>query len=234
MFRPSSALSLVIGLAIVAGTASGCGRQSPVQPTPAEPPAVPVTPLAPVGTPPTVVSLSSAIGSTEGGTFVAIVGTGFRSGAIVRFGGVAVSGITQRTTSIYVTAPPHDAGPVDVAVINADGTAASLAGGYTYAPPESFDFNGDWAGVSFATDTALTFTIRADRLVSLSCGNGPALTFSPAPAVRHGAFAFADGAGTTITGRIVSPGLSIGTIAAPQCPASEWDAAALHPGTTIR
>ncbi|MFN2530968.1 MAG: IPT/TIG domain-containing protein [Pyrinomonadaceae bacterium] len=97
--------------------------------------------------PPTVTTLCPASGSVAGGTQVTIQGTGFLTGAAVRFGGVLATSVeVSSSTSIIATTPAHAVGSVDVQVTNADGESGTLANGYTYIslPPNVViqdDFN---------------------------------------------------------------------------------------------
>jgi PKD repeat protein len=75
-------------------------------------------------------------GATSGGTFIAISGAGFAPGASVSVGGLPATSVTvQSSSSIAAVTPAHLPGVVDVSVINADGRAATLPGGYTYVAP---------------------------------------------------------------------------------------------------
>jgi len=82
----------------------------------------------------TVTAISPISGSANGGTAVTITGTGFLSGASVKLGGAAATGVTVvSSTSISATTPAHAAGTVDVVVTNTDGQSGTLIGGYTYS-----------------------------------------------------------------------------------------------------
>ncbi|MCE7957561.1 MAG: hypothetical protein DYH06_06430 [Acidobacteria bacterium ACB2] len=85
---------------------------------------------------PTVSGIAPGTGPTTGGTSVTVSGTGFRTGAVVTFGGV-LAGTTTVTspTSLTAASPVHAAGTVDVRVTNTDGQGASVAGAFAYAPP---------------------------------------------------------------------------------------------------
>ncbi len=84
---------------------------------------------------PAVSSIAPATGSQNGGTVVTITGTGFLTGATVKFGGTsATSSSVVSATSITATAPAHAAGKVDVVVTNPDGQSVTLAQSFTYAP----------------------------------------------------------------------------------------------------
>ena len=71
-------------------------------------------------------------GPTAGGTDVVITGTGFQTGAVVRFG--ATTGVVQQLTTTAITArtPAGGAGLVAISVTNPDGGAASRVWAFTY------------------------------------------------------------------------------------------------------
>lgn len=88
------------------------------------------------------IALLPASGRVGGGTFVAIGGTGFQSGASVWFGDKPAKDITVHTSSrIFATTDSHAAGPVDVVVTNRDGRSATAPVPFTYA--EAGDANAD-------------------------------------------------------------------------------------------
>lgn len=79
-------------------------------------------------------------GPTTGGTQVTITGSGFASSYNLHawFGGLPATSISKLTeTTIKVTAPPHEEGTVDIAVMNQDtnAAAASLPAAFTYTLP---------------------------------------------------------------------------------------------------
>jgi len=84
---------------------------------------------------PTISSIAPTSGVTPGGTQVTITGTGFLSGATVKFDGIAAFIVSVTATSIVAVIPPHAAGKVDVVVANTDGQSATLPQGFTYALP---------------------------------------------------------------------------------------------------
>jgi len=85
---------------------------------------------------PTVSSIAPTSGSLAGGTAVTITGTGFLTGATVKFGGTPATNVSVvSATSITATAPAHAAGKVDVVVTNSDSQSATLAQSFTYALP---------------------------------------------------------------------------------------------------
>ena len=87
---------------------------------------------------PVINSLSPTSGPTTGGTTISVVGGNFQSGATVRFGGVAATGVNVTSSSnLIAVSPAHVAGPVDVVVTNTDGQIATLTGAFTYTAPAS-------------------------------------------------------------------------------------------------
>jgi hypothetical protein len=72
-------------------------------------------------------------GPAAGGDGIIIVGRGFKEGATVTFGGTPVVDLELWDShSMYVTAPPHLAGTVDIVVTNPDAESATMQNGYTY------------------------------------------------------------------------------------------------------
>jgi hypothetical protein len=217
---------LAVGLA---GCDADRGR-GPSAPSPPNPP-----PVAPVN-PPFVSAVFPTTGSTGGGTAVTITGSGFQTGATVTLGDIQQTASVETSTTIRVTTAAHDPGPVEITVTNPDGRAGTFTGGYRYASPQSFNFNGAWEGYALAhpdaqarsapqhSDMEIRFTIESDRLTNITCG-GTTLAFSSPPSVTDGAFSHAGDDGVVITGRIVSDAGAVGTINTGACPATRWTAA---------
>jgi hypothetical protein len=85
---------------------------------------------------PAISSVTPSLGPTAGGTSVTISGTGFASGATVRFGGTTASSVTViGSTTITATSPPHASGAVDVQVTNPSSESAVRVSGFTYVAP---------------------------------------------------------------------------------------------------
>ncbi|HEV7133407.1 MAG TPA: IPT/TIG domain-containing protein [Gaiellaceae bacterium] len=83
---------------------------------------------------PTVEVVDPPNGSVDGGTTVAIVGTGFTTATEVDFGGVPAAFVVNDDMSITATSPPGAAGTVDVTVTSDGGTSAVGPGdAFTYA-----------------------------------------------------------------------------------------------------
>lgn len=216
--RAPVARTLTAGLLMLAGLASGCGQ----------PPFAPSRPRT--STSLVVSSLSESVGSTGGGAEVKIVGAGFldgEGGAVVIFGGTYSPRVSHvGTTTIVATVPAHAAGLVDVVVSNPDGQLGRLADAYTYVSPGSLDFNGEWEGTSRTdhVEFRFRFTVQANRLTAVSCGSSATVSFSSAPLVSNGEFAFSREDGLAIFGRLVSARDAIGTIHLSPCDNSEWSA----------
>ena len=111
-------------------------------------------------------------------------------GTTVTFGGVPVQGkFFAGNPTLYLSAPAHAAGTVDVVVSGQNGQLLTLTDAYTYVSPLTFDFNGDWAGYGETDqDGPLFFTIRNNLLLSVSCGPDVTLTLSPPRPVTNGEF----------------------------------------------
>src|SRR5216684_2806554 len=88
---------------------------------------------------PAVSSIAPATGSQNGGTVVTITGTGFLTGATVKFGGTsATSSSVVSATSITAVTPLGPAGAqlaVNVVVTNPDSTTGTASNGFTYTVP---------------------------------------------------------------------------------------------------
>jgi hypothetical protein len=209
-------MTCVIGLT---WALAGCSQSSGL---PGAPSSMPVS--TPPNAAPDVTNLLPSVGSASGGATTKIVGTGFRPGMLALFDGIKVTGrFDSRDTSFttfYTEAPAHAVGTVDLVVSNPDGQSHRVEGGYTYAPADSFDPNGDWGGYSLnGTDTWVEFVIRDKRLVSASCSYNARvdLTFAALPSVESGEFSVTADGGATISGRIVSASEMAGTISVPSC-----------------
>ena len=211
-----------IALLILSHGLVGCGEHG----SPSAPSAPVQQPRShPTGIQPTVTAVAPQAGSTRGGAFATITGTDFQPGATVRIADSAVEAWVRDSATILIWTTAHAAGIVDVVVTNPGGLFTTLTGAYTFAPPDSFDFNGEWvahAGADYETDMRLT--IRNDTLVSVSCAGSAVVIISPPPAVHDGDFSFAGDDGLAISGSIVSPVNAVGTINVPDLPAcrGEW------------
>lgn len=222
MTRPVRTTCMLLLLSLGIGGCDGGGyRWTPSVPTA---PSVPPTPSAP--SVPSVTSIDPNVGAAGGATRLRVFGAGFRPGVLVRFGDAAVPARFDHRDPpgavMYLDAPAHAAGTVDVTITNTDGAFVVLPGGFTFVPPASLDFNGRWSGFGDnGQDIPILFTIRNGYVVSVSCDEYVTLTFASPPEVRDGSFSFADG-DVTFTGRIVSAMQAVGTINLGPCTATNW------------
>lgn len=82
---------------------------------------------------PTVTNVTPNKGSAAGGTVVTIVGSNFKAGASVTFGGAVAEKVQiQSSSRISATTPAHFPAKVDVQVANSDGQQGSLLQAFTY------------------------------------------------------------------------------------------------------
>jgi hypothetical protein len=120
---------------------------------------------------PTVTAITPTSGTTNGGTAVAITGTGFLPGATVTLGDNAATNVAVANgTSITATSAVHAAGAVNVVVTNTDSQSGALTNGYTYTSGTS---GGSIAFVQMnsATPQAPTGTVILDYPVPQTAGN---------------------------------------------------------------
>ena len=82
--------------------------------------------------PPVITAMVPAKGPFQGGTVLALFGSGFQENAIVLFGSVPAKVHVIDTDLVTVTTPPGFIGSVDVAVLNPDGQSGTLPGGFKY------------------------------------------------------------------------------------------------------
>ena len=213
----SVARTVTIGLLAVAGLTPGCDGRPPTAPPP--PPAPRSAPV--------VTALSESLGSTGGGAEVRIEGTGFLDfgndgGLVVTFGGVLARIAEMSSTAIVTTVPAHEAGLVDVVVLNPDGQSGRLAGGYTYASPDTFDLNGEWEGRALRGEVLFRFSIRNNTLTAMTCDTSGSVDVLPAPSVAGGEFSFTGTDGVAVSGRFVSPTNAIGLATLAPCVNFDW------------
>ena len=167
---------------------------------------------------PVVESISPLRGVTTGGTSVEILGTGFDARTSISIDGIPVRTFLTTRGALNFATVAHDPGTVDITVTNAAGIATRREG-FTYAPPDDFNFNGTWTGYADGPPDSLvemSFTIANDVLVKISCGS---LTLTPAPEfkVRNGGFSFQGENDTHLSARILSDATATGEIAFGPC-----------------
>jgi hypothetical protein len=116
---------------------------------------------------PTVTSISPASGPIAGGTAVTITGTGFLSGATVKIGGVAATGVTVAGgTSITATTAANSSGTTNVVVTNTDGQSGTLLSGFTYVLIED-TFTGTALDTTKWTQSLFTTTATGSVKVTI-------------------------------------------------------------------
>ena len=216
-----------VSILVVLAVSVGCDSGSPAGPSPL------ATPV------PTALGISSVLpitGSTDGGTSVTVSGTGFEAGAVVVLDGVRSPAYVENRTVLRFTTAAHEAGAVDIVVANPGDRTARLPAGFTFAPPQSFDFNGTWRGLALAhpevagrlgarhSDMELQLVIRDDLVTVVVCADYSALLVQPLR-VTNGAFVGTASDGVVISGRIVSATSAVGTIDTLACPGTRWSAA---------
>ena len=208
------------GLLLTAALIAGCGGDPPA--TVVAPPPPPPAP------PPSITSVTPATGSTAGGAWMQIVGTGFRSGVVAVFDGVSVRPAFDSRdvglTTMFLETPPHAAGTIDIVVTNPDGQSARYAGGHTYAAPETFDTKGEWVGeAQDGSHRLVGFTIQNGKLVSAYCvPSDGAVTLPLAEPINviGGAFSVSE----IMSGRIASTTQMVGTMNFQECSFMSWRA----------
>ena len=205
-------MRLRIVILLIAQATAGCGSST-----------IPASMVAPtVVAAPSVISISPNVGSISGATQVKIAGA--HLGTTVTFGGVPVQGkFYAGNSTLYLAAPAHAAGTVDVVVSGQNGQSFTLADAYTYVSSSAFDFNGDWAGYGETDqDGLLFFTVRNNLLLSVSCGPDVTLTLSPPRPVTNGEFSVVGDDAVNFSGRIVAASDATGTIKLGPCVSTAW------------
>jgi hypothetical protein len=128
--------------------------------------------------PPTLSSVTPAVGPTAGGTAVTISGTNFVSGATVTFDGLSAIAVTvTSSTTITATTPAHPTGLVTVTVTNPNGQNASRTNGFEYLPVPAITAVSPTSGPTFG-GTAVTITGTGLRFASSVTFGGTAATFT--------------------------------------------------------
>jgi hypothetical protein len=158
---------------------------------------------------------------------VSIVGTGFAFGATVMFDRERTDArIYARSTGDTVLtflSPAHAAGQVNVVVTNPGGQSDTLAGGFTYALPQSLiPVDGRWWGFD-RDENAVVLYFKDGKLTGVTCEPFVTITFVSALAVEDGEFTYSTPDGIGLKGTITSPSTAVGTINLPPC-ISGWAA----------
>lgn len=128
---------------------------------------------------PQIDSVTPDRGNSAGGLTIRVIGTDFQEGAIVVVGGAVCTDAVVLPDSIVCTAPPGEAGVVDVVVVNPDGQSDILVGGYAQLGPPvvvavlpaegpvtgGVDFQVSIRGAGLAIDDAVFFGDARSALV---------------------------------------------------------------------
>ena len=223
VFRHIYAFAAAASLLAVCGVAAACGEATPTAPS-----AGVVTNPATTNPAPTIVSVTPSLGSTGGGASVTIAALGLAQGVRVAFGSTSVAAFFARGVDdrVFVRTPSLAAGSVDVTVTNPDGRTALALKAYAFAPPESFDVNGNWEGPAFSGDydEPFTFTVVDGAVVSISCWTSGVVALSPPAPITHGVFSFRDEDGVAIYGTILAPNEAEGWVNVRPCVDRGWHA----------
>lgn len=145
-------LGFLVGLAL----AFGCTKEGDtivINQAPTGPGTPPAAPLA-------LTASSPAGGPTAGGTAVLLTGTGFKSGAAVRFGTTAATTVTFVSSTTLVAVAPAGTGVVSLRVTNPAGGSVTLANAFTYDSPPTLATSLA-AGTTALVGDELTFTVTA-------------------------------------------------------------------------
>ena len=182
------AVALAFGLA-------GCGGTT----SPSGPSVVPATispPADAAGLRPTIEAIEPSVVSTAG-TWGTITGTHFQPGATLKIGTASVGVVFRDSTTLqFPNSGAHAPGAVSVTVTNPGAPPVTVVAGYTFAPPESFDMNGEWVAHADAQNDYtidMRFTIKDNALASLSCGSPVAMPNTVSVPTGRFSFSGADG-----------------------------------------
>ena len=118
---------------------------------------------------PTVTTLSKTSDFTKGGTSIMINGTGFKSGATVKFGTLTAAVTNVTATAITVTVPANTGKPgkYDIVVTNTDGGTVTQSKGFAYTV-EALTFDAAKA----VTNAGMTVGMRGVYLADIDGKTG--------------------------------------------------------------
>ncbi len=163
-----------------------------------------------VGATPVVNSMAPIAGPTAGDTTVTLVGTGFQTGAVVRFGDTDGVEVTNVPTQIETDTPARAAGSVAVWVVNPDGTQAQAPSTFLFLPPPTVTSVQPNQGPANG-DTAVT--IYGQNLLTDPNGTEPDIIFCSDYAAAQGC-ASVDPADVTV----LTNGTQISLMSPPHAP----------------
>ena len=191
---------------------------------PARWPLAPTPPLQGAASVPVILSVTPSTGSSRGGNSVTITGTGLVPGARVSFGSLEVPAHMDARTAdkVYVVAPSHAQGAVDIVITNPDRQTAVASEAYTFAAPDSFDVDGEWSGGAITGHEPFTLQVVNRSVVSISCWTSGTVMLSPPAPITDGEFSYSGHDGVVISGTIVSPLEAKGAVTAGPCVKSDW------------
>jgi len=128
---------------------------------------------------PTITSLSPTSGSLAGGTFLALTGTGFITGATATVDGTPCSATDViSSTQVICTTPSHVAATVDIVITNSDSQVGSLTSSFTYiAAPTVTGVVANSGPIAGGTSVTITGTgFLAGALVSFGANAATNIT----------------------------------------------------------
>ena len=103
--------------------------------------------------------------------------------------------------------------------------STALIGVYSFAEPESLNFNGQWEGrAGQHWDYVLTFTIENNSLTRVSCDGNAEHIFSAPPSTSKGEFSEVEANFPPMSGKFFSSSYGLGTVNIPPCDATQWEA----------
>ena len=181
--------------------------------------------------PPTVSAVSPSTGSIGGGTLVSVSGFNFKLGLTATLDGVPLQVFVHTSNGISFSffAPAHAAGKAEIIVRNSDGqdsTEHPFAAQYHWAPPDTFDFTGQWeAFLGDGTDDPFSFFVDDNNdLVSVTCYEGTPMPLPGAVRVNNGEVSVSSNGSVLFSARIVANNQILGTINFGRCRSSNWTA----------
>ena len=156
---------------------------------------------------PTVTSLSTTSGSTNGGATITITGTNFFAATVVSFGGVAASSFTVNSpTQITAIAPPHAQGTVDVQVTTPNPPSLPVNISPINPPADQFTYNASTPTLSsISVNAGITTGGTMVVIIGTNLFGATSVTFGGV-----GATSYTVNSATQITA--VSPAEAAGTV----------------------
>ena len=124
---------------------------------------------------PSVDSITPYNVDIAGGETISVIGESFEQGAMVYVDGLEVTSTLIDTETIEFESPAHDAGIVDVTVVNPSGLADTRAGGLQYLEPTT------WPPEDTAIEeTGSTRDTQSDEIPGSKGGNTSGCSTTPA------------------------------------------------------